>query len=145
MKKKNTELMVGLLMVLGFGCFAVVAVRFGGTPFFNDEGIELKASFQSVSGLKAGSPVEIAGVPVGKVKSIELNQGLALVTLTINRGVAVEDDAVVSVRTKGIIGERYLRLTPGASPDMLLDGDEVVDTESVVDIEDLIGKFIYNN
>ena len=66
-------------------------------------------------------------------------------TLAINRGVAVEDDAVVSVRTKGIIGERYLRLTPGASPDMLLDGDEVVDTESVVDIEDLIGKFIYNN
>ena len=87
MKKRNTELMVGLLMVLGFGCFAVVAVRFGGSPFFSDEGIELKASFQSVSGLKAGSPIEIAGVPVGKVKSIALNQGLALVTLAINRGV----------------------------------------------------------
>lgn len=137
--------MVGLLMVLGFICFAIVAVRFGGSPLFNNDGIELKANFQSVSGLKAGSPVEIAGVPVGKVKTIELNEGLALVTLSIDKGVSVEDDAVVSVRTKGIIGERYIRLTPGASPDMLLDGDEVVDTESVVDIEDLIGKFIYNN
>jgi phospholipid/cholesterol/gamma-HCH transport system substrate-binding protein len=145
LKKKNTELYVGLFMVIGFICFAVVAVRFGGAPFFKQKGYTLTANFISVSGLKSGSSVEIAGVPVGKVTGIKLIDGQAKVTLFIHDDTPVEDDAIASIRTKGIIGERYLRLTPGASPDVLVDGDEIFDTESVVDIEDLIGKFIYNN
>ena len=139
----NTELFVGLFMVIGFICFAIVAVRFGGQSFFGEDGYELKATFSSVSGLKKGAPVEMAGVPVGKVTDIRLKKGKAELTVWINRQLQLEDDAIASVRTKGLIGEKYLRLSPGASPDVLSHGDEISETEPVVDIEDLVGKFIY--
>jgi phospholipid/cholesterol/gamma-HCH transport system substrate-binding protein len=143
MRKVNTELFVGLFMVLGFVCFAVVAVRFGGQSLFGEKGYELSATFSSVSGLKEGAPVEMAGVPVGRVEAIELKNGRAVLKIWLKASLQLEDDAIASVRTKGLIGEKYLRLAPGASPDLLVDGDEIVETESVVDIEDLIGKFIY--
>lgn len=130
-------------MIIGFFCFAVVAVRFGGEPLFGEPGYRLKAKFASVSGLKKGAPVEMAGVPIGKVEKISLDKGMALVEIWLNAKVQVEDDTIASVRTKGLIGEKYLRLTPGASPDFLSDGDELIETEPVVDIEDLVGKFIY--
>jgi phospholipid/cholesterol/gamma-HCH transport system substrate-binding protein len=121
----------------------VVAVRFGGQSLFGEKGYELSATFSSVSGLKEGAPVEMAGVPVGRVEAIELKNGRAVLKIWLKASLQLEDDAIASVRTKGLIGEKYLRLAPGASPDLLVDGDEIVETESVVDIEDLIGKFIY--
>jgi phospholipid/cholesterol/gamma-HCH transport system substrate-binding protein len=143
LKKLSTEFFVGLFMVVGFVCFAIVAVRFGGEAFWSVQGYHLTATFQSVSGLKKSAPVEIAGVPVGKVQSIILKNNKALVTMLINSGVIIEDDTIASIRTKGLIGEKYLRLSPGASGEVLKDGDELIETEPVVDIEDLIGKFIY--
>ena len=130
-------------MVLGFVCFAIVAVRFGGEAFISVKGYHLTATIQSVSGLKKSAPIEIAGVPVGKVESISLKNNKAYVVLLMDRNVKVAEDTIASVRTKGLIGEKYLRLSPGASPDILKDGDELIETEPVVDIEDLIGKFIY--
>jgi phospholipid/cholesterol/gamma-HCH transport system substrate-binding protein len=130
-------------MVIGFTCFAIVAVQFGGQSFFGEDGYELTATFSSVSGLKKGAPVEMAGVPVGRVTDIVLKKGKAQLTVWVNSELELEDDVLASVRTKGLIGEKYLRLSPGASPDLLTDGDEITETEPVVDIEDLIGKFIY--
>jgi phospholipid/cholesterol/gamma-HCH transport system substrate-binding protein len=143
LKRLNTELFVGLFMVIGFICFAVVAVHFGGQSFFGEDGYELKATFSSVAGLKEGAPVEMAGVPVGRVTEIRLKKGKALLTVWIKSELQVEDDAMASVRTKGLIGEKYLKLSSGASSDLLSHGDELTETESVVDIEDLVGKFIY--
>jgi phospholipid/cholesterol/gamma-HCH transport system substrate-binding protein len=143
-EKKNTELMVGIFMVVGFLCFAMIAVRYGSDTLFGEKGYKLEASFASVSGLKVGAPVEIAGVSVGRVDGILLKQGRATVELVLNETVQVGDDVIASIRTKGLIGEKYLRLTPGISEDWLEEGDEISDTEPVVDIEDLIGKFIYD-
>jgi len=143
-EKRNTELMVGIFMIIGFLGFAMVAVRYGSDSLISKKGYTLKASFASVSGLKVGAPVEIAGVLVGRVEGIRLEKGRAQVTLNLDDGLQLGDDAIASIRTKGLIGEKYLRLTPGISEDWLVEGDEISDTEPVVDIEDLIGKFIYD-
>mgnify|MGYP006424503875 CR=1 FL=1 len=132
-------------MVIGFLSFAIVAVRYGSDNLFPKKGYRLEASFASVSGLKMGAPIEIAGVGVGRVGEIKLVSGQAKVILLLNEGVELGDDVIASIRTKGLIGEKYLRLTPGISDDWLVEGDEISDTEPVVDIEDLIGKFIYDH
>lgn len=143
MRKVNNELLVGIFMIIAFFCFATVAVKFGGDSFIEPPGYELHATFDSISGLKVGSSVEIAGVPVGRIENIQLVEGRALVHLWVDAGVKIEDDALANIRTKGLIGEKYLRITPGISEDLLEDGGEISETESVLDIEDLIGKFIY--
>jgi phospholipid/cholesterol/gamma-HCH transport system substrate-binding protein len=145
MNNKNTltEVLVGLFMVLGFTCFAIVAMRFGTQSIFTREGYTLTANFDSVSGLKKGSLIEIAGVKIGKVMDITIDGYQAKVKMNIETGIKVEDDAMASIRTKGIIGEKYVKFTSGASEDYLGDGDEISETESVLDIEEMIGKFIY--
>lgn len=136
--------MVGLFMVVGFICFAAVSVRYGSETLFGGKEYTLEASFASVSGLKVGAPIEIAGVAVGRVGEIKLDSSRAKVFLHLNESVQLGDDVIASIRTKGLIGEKYLRLTPGISEDWLVAGDEISDTEPVVDLEDLIGKFIYD-
>ncbi|MBF0196560.1 MAG: outer membrane lipid asymmetry maintenance protein MlaD [Planctomycetes bacterium] len=143
MSKGMTEVFVGLFMVIGFICFSIVAVKFGSESIFMEEGYGLHASFDSISGLKKGSLVEIAGVPVGKVVGISLHEGRAKVDIRMNNGIQVEDDCIASIRTKGIIGEKYIKLISGISEEYLTEGGEIIDTEPVLDIEELIGKFIY--
>jgi phospholipid/cholesterol/gamma-HCH transport system substrate-binding protein len=142
-KKYLIEASVGLFMVLGFACFMFVAMRFGSQSIFSQEGYILTAKFQSISGLKKGSLVEIAGVKIGKVSNITLDGYRAKVEMNINDGIKIDDEAMASIRTKGIIGEKYIKLTVGASDDFLGAGDEIEETESVLDIEEMIGKFIY--
>lgn len=144
MNQRATEAIVGFFMIIGFLCFATVAVKFGSEPYFSGKKKVLIASFSSVAGLKKHAPVEVAGVPIGKIIKISLVEGRAQVELEIESDFGVEDDAIASVRTKGIIGEKYIKITSGASDIYLEPGEEIVDTESVVDIEELIGKFIYS-
>lgn len=143
-KKYFIEVCVGIFMLLGFICFGLVAVKFGTQSFISQKGYELHAKFDSISGLKQGAQIEIAGVPIGKVTGIQLDGYRAKVDMLINEGIQIEDDALVSIRTKGIIGEKYVKITPGVSEDYIEKDGELVETESVMDIEDLIGKFIYN-
>jgi phospholipid/cholesterol/gamma-HCH transport system substrate-binding protein len=142
-KKYVVEVMVGLFMVLGFVCFMIVAMRFGSQSVFSNEGYTLYAKFDSISGLKKGSQVEIAGVKIGKVTDITLDGYRAKVKINLKEGIEIDDEAMASIRTKGIIGEKYIKLTLGASDDILEAGDEITETESVLDIEEMIGKFIY--
>lgn len=143
MSQKYQEAAVGLFMIIGFLCFAIVAVKFGSEPYFSGNKKVYYASFGSVAGLKKYAPVEVAGVPIGKVTKIELVKGRAKVEMELNADFKLEDDAIASVRTKGIIGEKYIKIISGASDIYLESGEEIFDTESVVDIEELIGKFIY--
>ncbi|MDR0339598.1 MAG: outer membrane lipid asymmetry maintenance protein MlaD, partial [Desulfovibrio sp.] len=104
----------------------------------------LTARFSSVTGLKSGANVEIAGVPVGKVTGIRMDDSYrAVVTLLINKGVALSDDSIASVKTSGLIGDKYVSLSSGGSETMLADGDQVTETESAVDIEALISKYVF--
>jgi phospholipid/cholesterol/gamma-HCH transport system substrate-binding protein len=102
------------------------------------------ARFQNVAGLKAGSSVEIAGVPVGRVSGIKVNRETfaAMVEMKIDKGVVLTDDTIASVKTQGLIGDKFIKLSPGGSETDLKSGDVMIETESAIDIEELISRYI---
>ena len=141
---KKTELLAGFFLIIGLLSFFYFSVFLGGIELSIKDSYQITAKFDSVSGLKEGASVEIAGVRVGKVTSIILEGAQALVSLQINKEVPLEGDTIAAVRTKGLIGEKYIKLIPGGEPIYLENDEEILDTESTMDIEELIGKFIYD-
>ncbi|PLX43092.1 MAG: outer membrane lipid asymmetry maintenance protein MlaD [Deltaproteobacteria bacterium] len=145
MNKISTETLVGLFVIIGFACFAFIAIKLGDVSFFEKNEYTLSARFTSASGLKVGAPVELAGVRVGLVKGILVDpkEYEAVVTFTVKEGVELPSDSIASIRTAGIIGDKYIKLTPGGMFDTLADGGEVFETESAISIEELVSKYIF--
>jgi phospholipid/cholesterol/gamma-HCH transport system substrate-binding protein len=142
--KIGLQFWVGLFAVLGMFCFSYIAINIAGMKLSNAGFYEIWAEFRDVSGLKTGAPVEIAGVKIGEVKQITLKETDAYVILQIKDGFQVRDDDIAQVRTKGIIGDKYVRLSPGGSSITVNAGEELKWTEPSVDFEEIIGKFIYS-
>lgn len=147
MKKINTEFIVGLFMVAGFLSFAYLSSQMGEFSVFSlERNYQIEAEFDNVSGLKVGATVEIAGVTIGKVSEISLGEGdLAKVILLINRDVKVTADAIASIRTQGLIGDKYVKIIQGGDEELLADGGVIFDTESSIDIEELVSKYIFES
>ena len=145
MRKTSIELGVGIFVLIGLLCVGYLTIRLGKMEFFKDEHYYLNARFQSVTGLKPGANIEIAGVKVGLVDSISLDpkEQVALVQLKIRKGVVLTDDVIASVKTSGLIGDKYIKLSPGGSDEVLEPGDTINDTESALDIEELISKYAF--
>lgn len=143
--KKNywVEFLVGLFTLAGVAAFAYLAINIAQMRFLNTGYHHLFAEFSNVSGLKEGAPVEIAGVQVGEVTKIDLKGTNAIITMNIRNGIELRDDDIASIRTKGIIGDRYVKVLPGASDSNLKPGQSVGDTESAVDLEEILGKLIH--
>jgi phospholipid/cholesterol/gamma-HCH transport system substrate-binding protein len=142
MDNRKIEFFVGCFVLIGFGAILYLAIQVGGARFFASDSYELQARFSSTSGVNAGSRVEIAGVRVGTVKSIVLNEDFySIVTFELPNSIALDDDTIVSVKTAGLIGDRFLDLSPGGSGLSLEAGDMIVDTEPALDIEGLISRF----
>lgn len=142
MKKIYLEFTVGLFLAIGLGCLAWLSVELARKQFFATKGYELQASFNNGSGLRPGTPVVIAGVEIGRVESVELEDYEAKVRLLIRRGLALQSDTIAAIKTKGLVGEKYIELTPGASDKTIKPGGVIRDTQSAVDLEALIGKYI---
>ncbi len=138
---------VGLFVLAGLLCVAYLTVRLGRMELFGDEGFVLKARFANVSGLRVGADIEMAGVPVGKVADIALSrtetETMALVTLRLDRDLELPDDTIASVKTSGLIGDKFIEVAPGGSSDILRPGDTITDTEPAVDLGALIGKYAF--
>ncbi|MDX2418909.1 MAG: outer membrane lipid asymmetry maintenance protein MlaD [Xanthomonadales bacterium] len=147
MKKMNLEMIVGVFLLAGFISFAWLAVKMGDINPFANETYPVTARFTSISGLKAGSTIELAGVIVGKVSSIELDTGdyEAVVHLSIDKQVELQDDSIASIRTAGIIGDKYIKLSPGGSDIILEAGDEIEETEPAISLEELVSKYIFDS
>jgi phospholipid/cholesterol/gamma-HCH transport system substrate-binding protein len=145
MKKSSIDLGVGIFVLIDLVCVGYLTIRLGKMEVFEDEYYFLNARFQSVTGLKAGANVEIAGVPVGKVDSIslDLKEQVALVQLKLKKDVVLTDDAIASVKTAGLIGDKYIKLSPGGSGEVLKPGDTILETESALDIEEIISKYAF--
>ena len=140
------EMMVGTFMLIGILCLGYVSIKLGKMEFGGGDFYAVTASFDSVSGLKPGARVEVAGVEVGKVDKIMLDAksgDRALAYLKIKTGVNITDDVIASVRTSGIIGDKFIKLRPGGSEKMLKNNDKIRETESAIDIEELVSKFIH--
>jgi phospholipid/cholesterol/gamma-HCH transport system substrate-binding protein len=143
MKRANLELVVGIFVLLGLGCLAYLAVNLGKMEIYG-KGYQIFAIFDNASGLKTGAAVEVAGVEVGLVNSIQLTPMYqARVGLKVRYGLKIHDDAIASVRTKGIIGDKFIKLSPGSSEKMISAGGKIINTESGIDLEELIGSYIH--
>jgi phospholipid/cholesterol/gamma-HCH transport system substrate-binding protein len=145
MKRINVETAVGVFMVAGFLSFVYLSVKLGDVNLFGEDTFPVEARFGSVSGLKAGAVVEIAGVEVGKVTGISLDQEdyEAVVYFAIDRGVRLQEDTIASIRTSGIIGDRYVNLDPGGLDTFIEPGGEIEETESAINLEELVSKYIF--
>jgi len=147
MKNFNTELIIGLFMIAGFLAFGYLSLQMGEFSILNvEKNYVLEAEFDNVSGLKVGAGIEIAGVNIGKVSGISLGEdGLARVTMLINQKIKITQDAIASIRTQGLIGDKYIKIIQGADEEFLAGGGTIFDTESSIDFEELVSKYIFKS
>jgi phospholipid/cholesterol/gamma-HCH transport system substrate-binding protein len=142
MKRFNLELSVGVFVILGLLAMAYISIRLGQIPLGGGGSYKVTAAFSTTGGLQRGAEVEIAGVPVGRVEKIELEDYEAVVTMSIEKSVELQTDAIASIKTRGLIGEKYIRITPGGSDQLIADGGRIREVETPLDFEDVIGQFI---
>jgi len=142
MNNRKLEFLVGCFVLAGLAAILYLAIQVGSARFFGSDSYTLQARFSSASGVNPGSRVEIAGVRVGTVTDIVLNDNFfAIVTIELPNSLQLDDDTIASVKTSGLIGDRFINLSPGGSGFPLEPGDLIVDTESAMDIESLISRF----
>lgn len=147
MTQRQLESVVGVFVLAGLAVTTVLALYVGGGSFLQRDTREVVARFTSAAGLSVGGRVEVAGVRVGAIRKIELveDASAAMVTLQVSRTVPLYDDAIASVRTAGLLGARFVALSPGGSGTALPEGMVIVDTESAVDLESIISRFAFGS
>jgi phospholipid/cholesterol/gamma-HCH transport system substrate-binding protein len=143
MEKAKLELTVGVFVLIGIVCLGYLSIKLGKLELIGGDLYEVDAQFNSASGLKPGAAVEIAGVEVGRVKSIVLKEDRAMVRLAVQNGTRLYSDTIASIKTRGIIGEKFLALSPGGGGDPLKSGDVIRDTESGLDLEELVSQYVH--
>ena len=142
MNQRRLEAVVGLFVVVGLGCLAYLSVQLARVQLFGSNTYTLTAVFPTVSGLRSGASVEIAGVTVGHVQNVELDGFDAVVTMRVRKDVQLSKDAIVSIRTRGLIGEKYLRVSQGADERTIPAGGRVREVEPPLDFEEMIAQLI---
>lgn len=144
MNHRRIEFYVGSFVLVGLIAVAYLAIQIGSNRSFRGQSYQVQAKFDNVGGVNPGSRVEIAGVPVGTVKDIRLDENFyVLVTLELPKSLKLDEDTIASVKTAGLIGDRFIELAPGGFGELLEDGDIIVNTESAIDLESLIRRFAF--
>ena len=142
MRKIDLELIVGIFVLIGVIALGYLSIKLGKMEWVGGGGYEITAAFPRVAGLKVGALVEISGVEVGRVRSIILDEEYkAVVGLEVYKEVALDDESMASIKTKGLLGEKYVEIEPGGG-DMIGEGGKIQETEGPIDLEDLLKKFI---
>jgi phospholipid/cholesterol/gamma-HCH transport system substrate-binding protein len=147
MKKYSMESVAGIFVLIGLLCVGYMTVKLGKISLFGDDYYPLYARFSSVSGLRADSPVEIYGLDVGYIErlTIDKEKQMASVELKIRKGIKIYDDAIASIKTSGLIGDKFVKIDPGGGGDILTPGGTIIDTSSPLDIEDLVSKYVFGD
>ncbi len=143
MDKGKLELVVGVFVLVGIVSLGYLSIKLGKLEIIGGDLYEVEALFNSASGLKPGATVEIAGVEVGRVKTISLKEDRAMVKLAVQNGTKLYSDTIASIKTRGIIGEKFLALSPGGGGDPLKPGDAIRDTEAGLDLEELVSQYVH--
>jgi phospholipid/cholesterol/gamma-HCH transport system substrate-binding protein len=147
MKKYSIETAVGIFIVIGLICVGYMTVKLGKVSFFGDNTYPLYARFASVSGLRVGGSVEIYGIQVGSVTGLDLDseRQMGIVGMKINKGIKVYDDAAATIKSAGLIGDKYVKIDPGGAGEVLKPRGIITQTSVPADIEDLIGKYAFGD
>jgi phospholipid/cholesterol/gamma-HCH transport system substrate-binding protein len=143
MDRSRVNIVVGIFVILGIVALGYLSIQLGRVSFLGGRGYAVTVDFPSVGGLKAGSAVEIAGVEIGRVESIGLADYQARVTLRVQSGIKLQEDAIASIKTKGLIGEKYIRISPGGSDKIIPPNGRIREVEAPVDFEELLSKYIF--
>jgi phospholipid/cholesterol/gamma-HCH transport system substrate-binding protein len=143
MKRTGIEIAVGLFLLLGMGALGWLSINLGRVELGRGRGYIVTADFPSVGGLKSGSTVEIAGVEIGRVSGIQLADYQARVVMSINQDVKLQEDAIVSIKTRGLIGEKFIRISPGGSDKIIPPNGKLTEVEPPVDLEELLSKYVF--
>lgn len=145
---RTRELGTGLFIFLGFAALLFLATQTTDLEEYGSvEGYRVTARFDDVAGLKVRSPVTMAGVNVGRVESIEVDnlQLDAIVSMRINsRFNRIPDDSDASILTAGLLGSKYIGLGPGGSETYLEDQSQLEITQSAIVLEQLVSKFLFS-
>jgi phospholipid/cholesterol/gamma-HCH transport system substrate-binding protein len=142
-RRSGADLAVGLFVLIGIVALGWLSVNFGRVELLGGRGYVVSADFPAVGGLKVGSPVEIAGVQIGSVNAIDLVQEQARVTMSIRPGIKLSDDSIASIKTKGLIGEKFVRISPGGSDKIIQPNGRIKEVEPPVDLEELLSKYVF--
>jgi len=147
MKKYSAETIVGIFMVVGLFCVGYLTVKLGNISILGDDSYPVFARFSSVSGLRKGSPVEMLGIEIGSVESLTVDQEsqAAIAGLKINKGVRIYHDAIASIKTSGLIGDKYVTIDAGGADEVMKPGETIIETESAIDIEEIIRKYAFGS
>lgn len=147
MKRYTLETAVGVFVAIGLLCVGYMTIKLGKVTLLSGDYYSLHARFSSVSGLRAGSSIEIDGIEVGQVERLSIDQEkqMALVELKINKDIRIYDDASASIKTAGLIGDKYVKIDPGGGGDVLKPGGMITETSSPLDIEDMVSKYIFGD
>ena len=139
------DLIVGLFVLASLSALAYLSLQVGGLEFGGPERIMLRATFDDIGGLSVRAPVRVAGVKVGQVSRIELDEDLrAEVYLEIETGVGLSVDSAAAIRTSGLLGDQFVAVELGAEDEVLKAGEEFAFTHSALSIDKLIGRFIHD-
>ena len=147
MRKYSKETVVGIFVVIGLLCIAYMTVKLGKVGFLGANTYALYAKFDKVTGLRVGNAVNMLGLEIGRVASFTMDQEnlVAVTKLEINSGINIYDDAIASIKTEGLIGDKYVSIDPGGGGDLLENGGMITETEAPVDIGDLISKYAFGD
>lgn len=153
MNKRFVETSVGIFVLIGLVCVAYLTVKLGKMEVLGGDYYSVTARFDSITGLKNGAMIEIAGVPVGTVEAITLVgaeekatiKSIAFVKMKIRNEVKIDTETFASVKTNGLIGDKYIRLEPGGFDTLLENGGQIINTESAIDIEELISNYAFGS
>ena len=139
------DLVVGLFVLVGLSALAYLSLQVGGVELSSGPKILLEATFDDVGGLSARAPVRVAGVKIGQVSGITLDEDLrATVALEVDAGVGLSIDSSAAIRTAGLLGDQFIAVELGAEDDVLVDGDAFQFTESALSIEKLVGQLVHD-
>jgi phospholipid/cholesterol/gamma-HCH transport system substrate-binding protein len=143
MKRFDVELWVGLFIIAGLVCLGYLSIKLGNLEIMGRKGYDLQATFSNSGGLKVGAGIIIAGVEIGRVKSVSLENYNAHVVLNLPSNVQIQEDSIASIKTKGLIGEKYIDISPGGSEKAIGPGGKIRETQPAVDLEELISRYAF--
>lgn len=147
MKKYKMETTVGIFVFVGLLAVGLMTIKLGKVSFIGGDSYSLSAEFTTVSGLRAGNRVEMFGIEVGQVKKMTINQEeqTAVVELELQKGIKVYDDAIASIKTAGLIGDKYVHLNPGGAGEVLPPGESIMETTAPTDLTELMSKYAFGD
>jgi phospholipid/cholesterol/gamma-HCH transport system substrate-binding protein len=143
MRRFDIELTVGLFLIAGILCLGYLSVKLGKMEILGSQGYEVYGLFVNSGGLKNGSSISIAGVEIGRVRRVVLEDYQAKVLMNLGEGVKIQEDSIASIKTRGLIGEKFVEITPGASERILKPGERIRETQPAVDFEQLISSYVF--